>query len=128
MKDAVGPFVVHPDDRTARTPQRVLQLDGERAAQGYFGVMGIPLARGREFAGSDPSPEASTGEAPVIIDAGLARRLWGNADPIGRRLQAATDSAVTLRTLVVGRAADPNRSQNRARGNTRGRHQRANAR
>ncbi|HEX2202238.1 MAG TPA: FtsX-like permease family protein, partial [Longimicrobium sp.] len=35
------------------------------------------------------------------VGADLARRLWGGADPLGRRLRAADDSAAGARTLVV---------------------------
>jgi predicted lysophospholipase L1 biosynthesis ABC-type transport system permease subunit len=45
-------------------------------------------------------------EAPVIVGVDLARRLWPGADPIGRRLQAASDSGSGARTLVVAGVID----------------------
>ena len=49
---------------------------------GYFGTMGIPLLRGRDFAPTDDM------EAPhvVIVNRRLAEAEWPGEDPIGRRI------------------------------------------
>jgi predicted permease len=48
----------------------------------YFGVMQIPLVKGRQFTEHDV-----TGSPPVVvINEILARRFWPDQDPIGRRL------------------------------------------
>ena len=97
-----GLYVVHPDDRVAGVPQNAIGFLGEHAAAGYFRATGVPLVRGREFAPADVSSLASRStEATVIVGVDLARRLWPGADPIGRRLQAASDSGSGARTLVV---------------------------
>ncbi len=59
---------------------------------GYFEAMSIPFRRGRLFLDSD------TGSAPrvVIVDERLAKRFWGDTDPIGRRMWQ-PDSAQELR-------------------------------
>jgi predicted permease len=49
----------------------------------YFATMGTPLLHGRDFAPTD-GPGA---RLVAIINETLARRLWGNEDPIGRRLR-----------------------------------------
>jgi putative ABC transport system permease protein len=51
---------------------------------GYFEAMGIPLRSGRLFTAADRE------NAPpvAIVSEGLARQLWGEQDPIGRRLNA----------------------------------------
>jgi predicted permease len=49
----------------------------------YFETMGAPLVRGRDFAATD-GPGAPL---VAIINETLARRLWGNEDPLGRRLR-----------------------------------------
>ena len=48
---------------------------------GYFKTLNIPLREGRDFTEQDRS------RRPVIISSSLARRLWGDLDPIGRRLK-----------------------------------------
>jgi predicted permease len=59
---------------------------------GYFEAMAIPLRRGRLFAESDNE------RAPrvMIVDERLAKRFWGDRDPIGRRLWS-PDSAQELK-------------------------------
>jgi predicted permease len=107
---SLGSYVVHPDDRVAGIPQNAVGLSGEHAAQGYFGAMGVPVVRGRDFAATEVTVvNPRTLEAPVIIGADLARRLWAGADAVGRRLQATSDSTAGARTLVVvGVIDDPN--------------------
>jgi putative ABC transport system permease protein len=53
----------------------------------YFRTMGIRLLKGREFT------ERDNAEAPdaVIVNEELARRSWPGEDPIGKRLQIATE-------------------------------------
>ncbi len=54
-------------------------------SHGYFSTLGITLLRGRDFTAEE---SAGTGETrPVaIIDESLAYRLFGDADPLGRRI------------------------------------------
>jgi predicted permease len=49
----------------------------------YLAAIGIPLMRGRHFSPAD-GPEAPD---VAIVNQTLARTLWPNEDPIGRRLQ-----------------------------------------
>jgi predicted permease len=53
-------------------------IDGD-----YFGAMGIPVLRGRTFAGV-PAGEA---RRSMVISASLARLLFGDTDPIGREIK-----------------------------------------
>ncbi len=81
-------------------------LSGNRAAHGeswaatpgYFPTMRIPLRRGRLFADSDgPS------SLPVaIVDESLARAYFGEADPIGRRIDFEGDANGRKWRVVVG--------------------------
>ena len=68
----------------------------------YFRVMGIPLLRGRGFTDADRD-----GSPPVaIINAAMARRLWPNADPIGRRLKPMSGRKWRTIVGVVGDVTD----------------------
>jgi predicted permease len=49
---------------------------------GYFEAAGTGLVRGRYFDDRDTADRTRS----VIVDEQLARRFWGEADPIGRRL------------------------------------------
>jgi predicted permease len=105
----LGGYVVHPDDRVAGATQEALRLTGERAAPGYFATLGIPIVRGRDFAPDEVAPaRPRPGQVGVVIGADVARRWWNGADPVGRRLQATSDSAPGARTLtVIGVIDDP---------------------
>lgn len=54
-----------------------------RTTPEYFRVMGIPLARGREFDGHDDT----TRDSVVTISESMARRFWPNQDPLGKRIK-----------------------------------------
>jgi putative ABC transport system permease protein len=54
---------------------------------GYFSTMGIPVARGREFAEPDLVPNPRV----VLINEAMARREFAGLDPIGRRFSFGTD-------------------------------------
>jgi putative ABC transport system permease protein len=47
----------------------------------YFETLGIRLLEGRDFGDEDRERKV------VIISASLAKRLWGDADPLGRRMR-----------------------------------------
>lgn len=48
----------------------------------YFGILGIPMRRGRAFEDSD----VQSSRRVVIINESLARRYWPDSDPIGQRI------------------------------------------
>lgn len=56
-------------------------IDLMRVAPGYFRTMGIPLLRGHDFAFGGEERSGVT-----IINEALAKRLWKNQDPLGRRI------------------------------------------
>jgi putative ABC transport system permease protein len=63
-------------------PSVVQDAETYTATPGYFGVLGIPLVRGRIFTDADRA-----GGAPVVvISQEMARRYWKGADPIGSRI------------------------------------------
>ena len=66
-----------------------------------FEVLQIPLVRGRGFAASEAEPVG-------IVSAGLARQLFGDADPIGRRVHRGLPDGPLL--TVVGVVGDIRKS------------------
>jgi len=71
------------------------------ATPGYFKAMGIPLLRGRTFRAEDTGREGHG----VILSASLAKALFADVDPIGRRVRWARKSTDPDYT-VVGVAGD----------------------
>jgi len=64
-------------------------LDTRTATPGYFAAMGIPLIRGRIYSDDDKTPVG-------VIDEQLARRVFGEENPVGKRFR-----------LGLGDDADP---------------------
>lgn len=64
---------------------------------GYFEALGIPILRGRDFTADD----METSRPVLLVNRSLARRLWGDADPIGRGLMFGQ-----YRLEVIGLAGD----------------------
>jgi putative ABC transport system permease protein len=69
---------------------------------GYFAAVGIPVVAGRDFLPAD----ADRATHQTIINQALARRLFGNADPIGRRVAYGAEERVTDWHEIVGVVAD----------------------
>ncbi len=53
---------------------------------GYFRTLRVPLERGRVFDAGDDF-KAAAGRPVCMVNQALARRLFGEADPIGRRIR-----------------------------------------
>jgi macrolide transport system ATP-binding/permease protein len=81
--------------RRVGDPTRVQTFQNIVSAR-YFDVMNIPLVAGRRFAGADDE------HAPrvAILNQRLARMMWPNEDPLGRRL---TFKGQTLEVVGVVR-------------------------
>ena len=65
------------------SPTDSFEVDFRRAVHNYFTAMGMPILRGRHFQASD-GPSAPP---VVIVNQTMARRLWGDEDPVGRRIR-----------------------------------------
>ncbi len=77
--------------------------DFRLVSPGYFGSMGIPLVRGREFSDGDRL------DAPgvMVINQTMAQRLWPDEDPVGQRLRLYTSPGSFGPWLeIVGVVAD----------------------
>ena len=65
---------------------------------GYFSAMGIPLIRGRDFTEQDKE-----GAPPVaIIDEQLGRKVFGDENPLGKRIRFAVITDKTPWIEIVG--------------------------
>jgi predicted permease len=80
--------------RTVAAGEPLPQAEYRAASPDYFGTIGVPLLRGRVF------DEHDRVKAPlvVILSRGLARRYWGDADPVGQRIS--DDRGEHWRTVV----------------------------
>jgi predicted permease len=89
-----GPYFVEGDPRGSGASEmgKILIAD-----QDYFRSMQMPLLRGRAFALTDDA-----NSLPVaIIDQALARRSFGDRDPLGQRIGTANvDGTIAWRTVV----------------------------
>jgi macrolide transport system ATP-binding/permease protein len=60
----------------------------QRIGAGYFGTLGVPLERGREFTRQDLRGAASgNSDQPLLVNQTGARELFPEEDPIGKRLR-----------------------------------------
>jgi predicted permease len=92
--------------------RRGIAVDGYRARDGedmefhyanvgprYFETLEVPLVRGRGFADEDRA-----GAPPVVVvNQAFAKKFWGDADPIGKRLSASGDNGPWLEVVGVAR-------------------------
>jgi predicted permease len=61
-----------------------LKTDINTVSEGYFSAVHMPIVRGRGFTNAD-----RVGSPPVaVVNEVIARRLWPDADPIGKRFRA----------------------------------------
>jgi putative ABC transport system permease protein len=68
-------------------PDSSIDVDRQAVSAGYFRTLGIPLVRGRLFTDTDVSGHPTV----VVVDQLFARRVFGDADPIGRRVRNGGD-------------------------------------
>ena len=73
---------------------------GWKATPGYFETMGIPVVRGRAFTAQDGAPARV-----AIINQTMARKFFGNSDPVGQRIAWGAGNSIQWMT-IVGVVAD----------------------
>jgi len=88
-------------DRPAPDPSNEPEADIHMVSPGYFQLMGIPLAAGREFS------ERDTAGAPrvMVISQSLAQRFFKNEEPIGHKITM-KDWGPDLTGTIVGVVRD----------------------
>jgi predicted permease len=65
----------------------------ESVGAGYFAAISVPVLRGREFTEHDQRMTPSKGqELPAVVSETATHELFGNADPVGRRIENATQT------------------------------------
>lgn len=91
---------VLPVGGSALPPETQVPIDWRIVNPGYFKTMRVSLLRGREFT------DADTAQAPrvVIVSQSTAKKLWGDADPLGHALVRAADRKTAF--TVVGVVGD----------------------
>lgn len=107
MGTVTAPLTVHPADRISGISYAAMETQLTAAPAGYFAAFGIPVVRGRDFDGGERQHSPDDALRPLSMDAvivgrDLARRLWGAADPVGRRLVLAGAPASESGPVVVG--------------------------
>jgi predicted permease len=72
-------------------------LEFDFTTPGFFEAMGIPLLAGRTFAESDRVGSAGV----IVINEAMARQIWPNEDPIGRRIGGERDDTGEIEWVTV---------------------------
>jgi putative ABC transport system permease protein len=74
--------VVIVEGRPLSVGEQAPTIGWQSASTGYFKTMGIPILRGRNFTAED----AVRAQRVVLINESLARRVFPNEDPVGKRV------------------------------------------
>ncbi len=109
-----APFVAEGISNPERSAGPPVHLHGRVASAGYLGVLGIPLLVGRDLSPEDEllNRTETEGAVPTVIGDDMARRLWGGANPVGRRVISTQDvrgRPLTLEVVGVYRQLAPRR-------------------
>jgi predicted permease len=82
MGDVIGNASFEVEGRTSERGD-INVADSQIISPDYFRVMGISLMKGRFLTPEDVEPSP----ASVIVNQSLARKVWVDADPIGKRIR-----------------------------------------
>ena len=108
IEPGIRAFRVQPNDRGGGPrAEETVRAMVNGTPPGYFALHDIPMLRGRELLPSDTAGR----DLSVVIDASLARDLWGLVDPVGRRLEMTPKRGeqATRLAVVVGVVSDTTR-------------------
>jgi putative ABC transport system permease protein len=87
-----------PDPPPDQQPDVVFRVIGS----GYFGTMGIPIVRGRDFTDEDNADAKNV----VVISEKTAQHFWPGQDPIGKRLKPGSSTSKSAWREVIGIVKD----------------------
>ncbi|HLK09073.1 MAG TPA: ABC transporter permease [Candidatus Angelobacter sp.] len=93
---AWGPIFV--EGRVPPPGEKFINADERIVAGHYFETMQIPLLKGRYFNEQDTKDKPPV----VIVDEFMAKQLWPNQDPLGKRISLADLKAPPVWATVVG--------------------------
>jgi putative ABC transport system permease protein len=94
-----GPIIV--DGRTVtRGDEPTALFTG--VTPGFVRTMNVPIVRGRDFT----SAEGLSKTPVALINATMARRLWPDGDPVGRRFRMRDGAQSTIWFTIVGVVSD----------------------
>ena len=94
LDGTIGDFVV---DGPTPLP-RGYNVDKVLASPGYFATMGMRVLQGRDFTGSD----RERAPAVVVVSETVARRIWPDADAVGKRIAMSDHPGPNDWLTVVG--------------------------
>ena len=89
--------LVYSDDKTGMVTKSIVA--GFRSiSPGYFRTLRVPLLQGRDFS------DADNNDAPVvgIVNQAMAKKMWPNEDPIGKKLPSGFTRGPATIVGVVG--------------------------
>lgn len=94
------------EERTPAPGEANIEVPLDAITPEYFRVMATPLVRGRSFTEQDDA------DAPpvVIINQNMARRFWGEEDPIGKRMKYGSPGSESPWRTIVGVVSDMRRT------------------
>lgn len=93
---AWGPIIV--EGRVPLPGEKFINADQRVVAGHYFETMQIPLLKGRYFNDDDTADKPPV----VIVDEFMAKQLWPNQDPLGKRVSFSDLKAPPVWATVVG--------------------------
>ena len=82
LRSSIVSFDVKAEGRTVAPNEPTPNALFKTVDPHYFTAAGVPLVRGRAFAATD----VRDGAKVVLLNASLARQLFGDLDPVGRRV------------------------------------------
>jgi predicted permease len=91
-----GSYAVEGQSTFSGDMRKLPHADFSLASPGYFGTIGIPLLRGRDFLDGDLYERPFV----VVISESVARQIFPNEDPIGHRIMCGLDAAPKWMTIV----------------------------
>jgi predicted permease len=86
----------------AFSPENLIDATFHLVTPGYLETLRIPLLAGRTFNAAD----RAGGDRVMVVSRALARRAWGDADPIGKRMACCEDAAASRLKTVIGVVGD----------------------